>query len=107
LALVSNLLTECVLLTVDGGLYRGFKPVESLGEWTTGISVLPVDGIVEEETTLRNTTCHYGLSDVTGEGVVSGFGVEACLRNGAGLGSSEETVEVVSDTNIPTAIIRL
>ena len=85
LTLVPELLAECILLAIDHLFDRWFQPVEGFWEVGTRVGKPPVDRVIQEVATFRNTTTSNNLSDVAGEVVVPSLGVKASLRNGGTL----------------------
>jgi len=78
-------------LAIDSRFDGRFEPVERFGEISARVSVLIVDRVIKEKAALWDTARDDGLGDVTGEAVVSGFGVEPGLRD-RGSSRSDELV---------------
>jgi hypothetical protein len=107
LALVTKPLAECILLTIHRSLDWWFKPIEGTGEIRTGITVSPVDWVIEKEATLRNAIVSDRLRDFACKGIVSCFRVEAGLWNGTSFGSGKEAMKIVGDANVSPTIVCL
>lgn len=103
LALLAQFLTEEIITAVDNLLDRVLKPIIFCREEGI-VCESPVKGVIQQ-ISIRIRSISNGGRDSLGERLSTGLSVETGLGFRGVLGSGDDAVKPLGNTNIPTAIV--